>query len=172
MKMLLSSSSQICDSRFNCSTAHGAFFFSLFPTDPELFKSPATVLDFAFAPSSGISYSVTHSKMNWEEAHQNCNNNASELASILDPHSQALLFLFAKEYGGPLWIGLNSNRVRTKALHTHSEADTQPEFTSCSHLVAHWDFCQCSAENSMLHQCNSHLHWKSSNKTDAVRDFL
>uniref|UniRef100_A0A8C3MUP0 Uncharacterized protein n=1 Tax=Geospiza parvula TaxID=87175 RepID=A0A8C3MUP0_GEOPR len=70
--------------------------------------------DFAFAPSSGISYSVTHSKMNWEEAHQNCNSNASELASILDPHSQALLLLLAKEYGEPLWIGLNSNRVRTK----------------------------------------------------------
>ncbi|KAF2983566.1 hypothetical protein EK904_005759 [Melospiza melodia maxima] len=83
-------------------------------SDPELLKSPATVLDFSFAPSSGISYSVTRSKMNWEEAHQNCNNNASELASILEPHSQALIFLLAKEYGEPLWIGLNSNRTNGK----------------------------------------------------------
>uniref|UniRef100_A0A8C3QRN8 MRC1 protein n=1 Tax=Cyanoderma ruficeps TaxID=181631 RepID=A0A8C3QRN8_9PASS len=83
-------------------------------SDPKLFKSPATVLDFAFDPSSGFSYSVTHSKMNWEEAHQNCNNNASELASILDPYSQALLFLLAKEYGEPLWIGLNSNMTNGK----------------------------------------------------------
>uniref|UniRef100_A0A8C3MZB8 Uncharacterized protein n=1 Tax=Geospiza parvula TaxID=87175 RepID=A0A8C3MZB8_GEOPR len=74
----------------------------------------STAQDFAFAPSSGISYSVTHSKMNWEEAHQNCNSNASELASILDPHSQALLLLLAKEYGEPLWIGLNSNRTNGK----------------------------------------------------------
>uniref|UniRef100_A0A8C5NNV4 MRC1 protein n=1 Tax=Junco hyemalis TaxID=40217 RepID=A0A8C5NNV4_JUNHY len=83
-------------------------------SDPELLKSPATVLDFSFAPSSGISYSVTRSKMNWEEAHQNCNNNASELASILEPHSQALVFLLAKEYGEPLWIGLNTNRTNGK----------------------------------------------------------
>lgn len=135
----------------------GRFLF-LFPTDPKLAKSPATVLDFAFDPSSGFSYSVTHSKMNWEEAHQNCNNNASELASILDPYSQALLFLHAKEYGEPLWIGLNSNMVRTNTLHTSSQGDTGPDFTLCSYFVAHWDFCQCSAENSMLHQCNSHLH--------------
>lgn len=89
-------------------------FFPLFPTDPELFKSPATVLDFAFDHSSGISYSVTHSRMNWEEAQKNCNKNASALASILDPYSQALLFLLAEEYGEPLWIGLNSNMTNGK----------------------------------------------------------
>uniref|UniRef100_A0A8C3EMJ1 Uncharacterized protein n=1 Tax=Corvus moneduloides TaxID=1196302 RepID=A0A8C3EMJ1_CORMO len=83
-------------------------------SDPELFKSPATVLDFAFDHSSGISYSVTHSRMNWEEAQKNCNKNASELASILDPYSQALLFLLAEEYGEPLWIGLNSNMTNGK----------------------------------------------------------
>ncbi|GAB0184746.1 macrophage mannose receptor 1-like [Grus japonensis] len=82
-------------------------------SDPELFKSSATVLDFAFDHSGGISYSVTRSKMNWEEAQKNCNNNASELASILDPYSQALVFLLTQEYGEPLWIGLNSNEVRT-----------------------------------------------------------
>ncbi|KAM6101738.1 macrophage mannose receptor 1-like isoform 1-T1 [Theristicus caerulescens] len=83
-------------------------------SDPELFKSSATVLDFAFDHSGGISYSVTHSKMNWEEARKNCNNNASELASILDPYNQALLFLLAQEYGEPLWIGLNSNATSGK----------------------------------------------------------
>lgn len=94
-------------------TVLGVGFFSLIPTDPELFKSSATVLDFAFDHSGGISYSVTRSKMNWEEAQKNCNNNASELASILDPYSQALVFLLTQEYGEPLWIGLNSNEVRT-----------------------------------------------------------
>ena len=85
------------------------------------------MLDFAFDHSGGISYSVTHSKMNWEEAQKNCNNNASELASILDPYSQALLFLLAQEYGEPLWIGLNSNMVRTHTLRTGSHADTGPD---------------------------------------------
>ncbi|NXV11484.1 MRC1 protein, partial [Cepphus grylle] len=83
-------------------------------SDPELFKSSATALDFAFDHSGGISYAVTHSKMNWEEAQKNCNNNASELASILDPYHQALLFLLAREYGEPLWIGLNSNATNGK----------------------------------------------------------
>ncbi|NWY51314.1 MRC1 protein, partial [Chionis minor] len=83
-------------------------------SDPELFKPSATALDFAFDRSGGTSYSVTHSKMNWEEAQKNCNNNASDLASILDPYSQALLFLLAQEYGEPLWIGLNSNTTNGK----------------------------------------------------------
>uniref|UniRef100_A0A8C4UQS2 Macrophage mannose receptor 1-like n=1 Tax=Falco tinnunculus TaxID=100819 RepID=A0A8C4UQS2_FALTI len=83
-------------------------------SNPELFKSSATVLDLASGHSSGISYSVTRSKMNWEEAQKNCNNNASELASILDPYTQALLFLLAQEYGEPLWIGLNSNTTNGK----------------------------------------------------------
>ncbi|NXA13712.1 MRC1 protein, partial [Sapayoa aenigma] len=83
-------------------------------SDPKLLQSSATVLDFASDHSSGISYSVIHFKMNWEEAHKNCNNNASELASILDPYSQALLFLLAQEYGEPLWIGLNSNMTNGK----------------------------------------------------------
>ncbi|XP_071416339.1 macrophage mannose receptor 1-like isoform X2 [Pithys albifrons albifrons] len=83
-------------------------------SDPELFQSSATVLEFASDHSGGISYSVTPFKMNWEEAHKTCNNNASELASILDPYSQALLFLLAQEYGEPLWIGLNSNMTNGK----------------------------------------------------------
>ncbi|NXE05186.1 MRC1 protein, partial [Lophotis ruficrista] len=83
-------------------------------SDPELFKPPATALDFTFDHSGGISYFVTRSKMNWEEAQKNCNNNASELASILDPYSQALLLLLAQEYGEPLWIGLNSNMTNGK----------------------------------------------------------
>uniref|UniRef100_A0A803YDR7 C-type lectin domain-containing protein n=1 Tax=Meleagris gallopavo TaxID=9103 RepID=A0A803YDR7_MELGA len=83
-------------------------------SDPKLYKSSATVLDFAFDHSDGISYSVTHSKMNWEEAQQSCKSNSSELASILDPYSQSLLFLIAQEYGQPMWIGLNSYMTEGK----------------------------------------------------------
>ncbi|OXB67692.1 hypothetical protein ASZ78_015224, partial [Callipepla squamata] len=83
-------------------------------SDPKLFKLSTTVLDFAFDHSDGISYSVTHSKMNWEEAKQSCNSNSSELASILDPYSQSLLFLIVQEYGEPMWIGLNSYTTEGK----------------------------------------------------------
>ncbi|NXO00784.1 MRC1 protein, partial [Rhinopomastus cyanomelas] len=81
---------------------------------PELFKSSATQLDFVLHNSDGMSYSVTRSKMSWEEARANCNSNASELASILDPYSQALLLLFALEHREPLWIGLNSKATNGK----------------------------------------------------------
>ncbi|XP_064018341.1 macrophage mannose receptor 1-like [Pogoniulus pusillus] len=77
-------------------------------SDPDLFKPSATDLDFAFAHSGGISYSVTRSKMSWDEAQESCNSNGSDLASVLDPYSQALLFLLAQEHREPLWIGLNS----------------------------------------------------------------
>ncbi|XP_054027215.1 macrophage mannose receptor 1 [Dryobates pubescens] len=81
-------------------------------SDPELFQPPATGLALASARSGGVSYSVTRSRMSWEEARKSCNNNGSELASVLDPYSQALLFLLAQEHREPLWIGLNSNMTK------------------------------------------------------------
>ncbi|XP_009084157.3 macrophage mannose receptor 1-like isoform X1 [Serinus canaria] len=132
-------------------------------SDPELFKSSATVLDFAFASSSGISYSVTHSKMNWEEAHQNCNNNASELASILDPHSQAQLFLLAKEYREPLWIGLNSNRTNGKyqwtdrwSLVYSNWASGEPKQTlACVYLDTDGTWKTASCEEKFFSVCKT-----------------
>uniref|UniRef100_A0A803V9G9 MRC1 protein n=1 Tax=Ficedula albicollis TaxID=59894 RepID=A0A803V9G9_FICAL len=140
------SEDQICDSRFNY---------------PKLFKSPGTVLDFAFDHSNGVSYSVNHSKMNWEEAHQNCNNNGSELASILDPHSQALLFLLAKEYGEPLWIGLNSNMTNGKyqwidrwSLVYSKWASGEPKQTlACVYLDTDGTWKTASCEEKLFSVC-------------------
>lgn len=102
-KDVIQSQAKYVAARFNCSWV----FFFLIPTGQSL-------LDFAFDNSGGISYSVTHYKMNWEEAQKKHNNNVSELADILHPYSQALLFLLAEEYGEPLWIGFNSNMVRRR----------------------------------------------------------
>ncbi|XP_056340554.1 macrophage mannose receptor 1-like isoform X3 [Oenanthe melanoleuca] len=130
-------------------------------SDPKLFKSPATVLDFAVDHSNGISYSATHSKMNWEEAHQNCNNNGSELASILDPHSQALLFLLAMEYGEPLWIGLNSNMTHGKyqwidgwSLVYSKWASEEPKQTlACVYLDTDGTWKTASCEEKLFSVC-------------------
>lgn len=130
----------------NVSPDLGVLLFGIFifiPADPKLYKSSATALDFAFDHSDGISYSVIHSKMNWEEAQQSCNSNASELASILDPYSQSLLFLIAQEYGQPMWIGLNSYMVRTHALQTVKLTGT--DLNECSHLEIYSNFWQCIA---------------------------
>lgn len=143
-------------SRYNCSCV--LFFFSFIPPDPKLFKSSATVLDFAFDHSDGISYSVTRSRMNWEEAQKSCNNNASELASILDAYSQSLLFLIAQEYGEPLWIGLNSNMVRTHAIQI-------VKLTQRLNLLYAFILKPIGISATILqktaYQCSTHLHWHS-----------
>ncbi|KAM9163688.1 macrophage mannose receptor 1-like isoform 1-T1 [Pangshura tecta] len=75
---------------------------------PDLFYSPAI-------PASDIvqygnsSYSVIRSKMNWEEARNNCKEKSLELASILDYYSALFLWLHVLQFGEPAWIGLNSN---------------------------------------------------------------
>uniref|UniRef100_K7FZX6 C-type lectin domain-containing protein n=1 Tax=Pelodiscus sinensis TaxID=13735 RepID=K7FZX6_PELSI len=77
-------------------------------SNPDLFRSPAI-------PASDIihygncSYSIIHSKMNWEEARNNCKKKSLELASILDHYSALFLWLYVLQFGEPAWIGLNSN---------------------------------------------------------------
>uniref|UniRef100_A0A674I4S8 C-type lectin domain-containing protein n=1 Tax=Terrapene triunguis TaxID=2587831 RepID=A0A674I4S8_9SAUR len=84
------------------------FFFFPKTTDPDLFHSPAI-------PASDIihygnsSYSIIRSKMNWEEARNNCKEKSLELASILDYYSALFLWLYMLQFGEPAWIGLNSN---------------------------------------------------------------
>uniref|UniRef100_A0A8D0GM94 Macrophage mannose receptor 1 n=1 Tax=Sphenodon punctatus TaxID=8508 RepID=A0A8D0GM94_SPHPU len=77
-------------------------------TDPKLPVSPTT------APLSSThfensSYSLIHTKMTWKEARKYCQKDSSELASILDPYTQSLLWLWMLKYREPVWIGLNSN---------------------------------------------------------------
>ncbi|XP_026505209.1 macrophage mannose receptor 1-like [Terrapene carolina triunguis] len=77
-------------------------------SNPDLFHSPAI-------PASDIihygnsSYSIIRSKMNWEEARNNCKEKSLELASILDYYSALFLWLYMLQFGEPAWIGLNSN---------------------------------------------------------------
>ncbi|XP_053876596.1 macrophage mannose receptor 1-like isoform X1 [Malaclemys terrapin pileata] len=77
-------------------------------SNPDLFHSPAI-------PASDIihygnsSYSIIRSKMNWEEARNNCKKKSLELASILDYYSALFLWLYMLQFGEPAWVGLNSN---------------------------------------------------------------
>ncbi|XP_064018398.1 macrophage mannose receptor 1 isoform X3 [Pogoniulus pusillus] len=74
--------------------------------------------DAEFQPSSSppsvirygnSSYLFVHTKMEWEDARQNCRQHQFDLSSILDPYSHSFLWLKVLKYGVPLWIGLNSN---------------------------------------------------------------
>uniref|UniRef100_A0A8C8RN29 C-type lectin domain-containing protein n=1 Tax=Pelusios castaneus TaxID=367368 RepID=A0A8C8RN29_9SAUR len=77
-------------------------------TDLELFHSP-TFPASSFIHYGNSSYSIIHSKMNWEEARNNCKEKSLELASILDHYSNLFLWLHMLQFGEPVWIGLNSN---------------------------------------------------------------
>lgn len=86
-------------------------FFFLYCTDAEFI--PSTTTD----PKSIIrygnsSYLFIHTKMNWEDARENCRRDQFDLSSILDPYSHSFLWLKILKYGVPIWIGLNSNVVR------------------------------------------------------------
>lgn len=50
--------------------------------------------------------------MNWDEARRQCQADDADLASILNPYSQAHINLQISKYNKPVWIGLNSNVVK------------------------------------------------------------
>lgn len=50
--------------------------------------------------------------MRWDEARRQCQADDADLASILNPYSQAYLTLQISKYNEPVWIGLNSNVVK------------------------------------------------------------
>lgn len=50
--------------------------------------------------------------MKWDEARRQCQADDADLASILNPYSQAYVTLQISKYNEPVWIGLNSNVVK------------------------------------------------------------
>lgn len=50
--------------------------------------------------------------MNWDEARRQCQADDADVASILNPYSQAHITLLISKYNEPVWIGLNSNVVK------------------------------------------------------------
>lgn len=50
--------------------------------------------------------------MKWDEARRQCQADDADLASILNPYSQAYITLQISKCNEPVWIGLNSNVVK------------------------------------------------------------
>lgn len=50
--------------------------------------------------------------MNWDETRRQCQADDADVASILNPYSQAHITLLISKYNEPVWIGLNSNVVK------------------------------------------------------------
>ncbi|XP_036377634.1 macrophage mannose receptor 1-like [Megalops cyprinoides] len=77
--------------------------------DPQINPPATTVSPKTYYKFGNNSYKLVTQKMNWDEARRQCKADDGELASILDPMSQALLALRMLKYKERVWIGLNSN---------------------------------------------------------------
>lgn len=65
----------------------------------------------AFYKLGNDSYKLVAQKMRWDEARRQCQADDADLASILNPISQAYMILQISRLNEPVWIGLNSNVV-------------------------------------------------------------
>ncbi|XP_041817070.1 macrophage mannose receptor 1 [Chelmon rostratus] len=77
--------------------------------DSQIVVPPTTVSPKAFYKLGNDSYKLVTQKMRWDEARRQCQADDAELASILNPVSQAYVSLQISKYNEPVWIGLNNN---------------------------------------------------------------
>ncbi|KAM7390313.1 hypothetical protein PAMA_008472 [Pampus argenteus] len=77
--------------------------------DSQIVVPPTTVSPSGFYKLGNDSYKLVAQKMKWDEARRQCQADDAELASILNPITQAYITLQISKYNEPVWIGLNSN---------------------------------------------------------------
>ncbi|XP_023561199.1 macrophage mannose receptor 1 [Octodon degus] len=77
--------------------------------DLSLTNSPTTIPANGFIKYGESSYSLMKHKLSWYEAEKYCKEYTSLIASILDPYTNAFLWLKMQSFNVPVWIGLNSN---------------------------------------------------------------
>lgn len=80
--------------------------------DSQIVVPPTTVSPKTFYKFGNDSYKLVAQKMRWDEARRQCQADDADLASILNPASQAYITLLISKHNEPLWIGLNSNVVK------------------------------------------------------------
>lgn len=79
--------------------------------DSQIAVPPTTASTGAFYKLGNDSYKLLTEKMKWDEARRQCQADDGDLASVLDPVSQAFITLQMHKHNEPVWIGLNSNVV-------------------------------------------------------------
>ncbi len=95
------------------------FLFCLVCKDSQIVVAPTTVSPKAFYRLGNDSYKLVTQKMRWDEARRQCQADDAELASILNPITQAYITLQISKYNEPVWIGLNSNVVKHLLVACH-----------------------------------------------------
>ncbi|XP_033841443.2 macrophage mannose receptor 1 [Periophthalmus magnuspinnatus] len=77
--------------------------------DSQIQVEPTTVQPKSFYKLGNDSYKLVTQKMKWDEARRQCQADDADLASILNPITQAYLTLLMSKHNEPVWIGLNNN---------------------------------------------------------------
>nr|XP_019942865.1 PREDICTED: macrophage mannose receptor 1 [Paralichthys olivaceus] len=77
--------------------------------DSQIVVPPTTVSPKVFYKLGNDSYKLVMQKMRWDEARRQCQADDADLASILDPVTEAYITLQISKHNEPVWIGLNNN---------------------------------------------------------------
>ncbi|XP_029954996.1 macrophage mannose receptor 1-like [Salarias fasciatus] len=77
--------------------------------DSQIAVAPTTVPPNAFYKLGNDSYKLVAQKMKWDEARRQCQADDADLASILNPVTQAYVTLQISKLNQSVWIGLNNN---------------------------------------------------------------
>uniref|UniRef100_A0AAQ6AA14 Macrophage mannose receptor 1 n=1 Tax=Amphiprion ocellaris TaxID=80972 RepID=A0AAQ6AA14_AMPOC len=81
--------------------------------DSQIVVQPTTVQPKAFYKLGNDSFKLVAQKMKWDEARRQCQADDAELASILNPVTQAYITLQIAKHNESVWIGLNTNVVKS-----------------------------------------------------------
>ena len=109
----------------HCQGLHKHFVFSLLTyayfsnIDSQIAVPATTTLPKTFVKFGNDSYKLVAQKMRWDEARRQCQADDADLASILNPISQAFITLQISKHQEPVWIGLNSNVVKGLPVTVH-----------------------------------------------------
>nr|XP_057915903.1 macrophage mannose receptor 1 [Doryrhamphus excisus] len=77
--------------------------------DSQIAVATTKVSPKAFSKLGNDSFKLVTQKMRWDEARRQCQADDADLASILNPVTQAYVTLMMAKHREPVWIGLNSN---------------------------------------------------------------
>ncbi|CAB1349515.1 unnamed protein product [Coregonus sp. 'balchen'] len=77
--------------------------------DSQIVVPATTVSTKTFYKLGNDSFKLVVQKMNWDEARRQCKADDAEMASILNPITQAFITMQIHKYNEPVWIGLNNN---------------------------------------------------------------
>ncbi|ELW47394.1 Macrophage mannose receptor 1 [Tupaia chinensis] len=122
--------------------------------DPSLHNPPATVPTDGFIKYGESSYSLIKLKSEWHEADKYCKLHTSLIASILDPYSNAFVWMQMQTLNVPVWIALNSNLTnneyswtdRWRMRYTNWATDEPKLKSACVYLDTdgYWKTASCN----------------------------